>query len=360
MRGGDAKTEALFSYVSCERRVPLDHPLRPIRKIVDQGLAALSPEFERLYAKLGRPSIAPEKLLRALLLQAFYSVRSERQLMEQLDYNLLFRWFVGLSLDAVVWDVTVFTKNRDRVIAGDIAAQFMAAVLNQEGVKALLSDDHFSVDGTLIEAWASMKSFRPKDGSGEPPAPGRNGERDFHGEKRSNETHASTTDPDARLYRKGPGQPAKLAYLGHVLMENRHALVVDARLTLATGTAEREAGLEMVAARPGNHRITLGADKAYDVASFVADLREYNVTPHVAQNTTNRRSAIDGRTTRHPGYAVSGRVRKRIEEVFGWTKAAAGFRKTHHRGLARVGWMFTLTATAYNLVRLPKLAGAVA
>jgi transposase len=360
MRGGDVRSEALFSYVSCEARVPLDHPLRPIRKIVDEGLAALSAEFEKLYAKLGRPSIAPEKLLRALLLQAFYSVRSERQLMEQLDYNLLFRWFVGLALDAVVWDVTVFTKNRDRLIAGDIAAQFMAAVLNQERVKTLLSDDHFSVDGTLIEAWASMKSFRPKDGSGEPPAPGRNGERDFHGETRSNETHASATDPDARLYRKGPGQPAKLAYLGHVLMENRHALVVDTRLTLATGTAEREAGLEMVAARPGNHRITLGADKAYDVAGFVADLRAYKVTPHVAQNTTNRRSAIDRRTTRHPGYAVSGRVRKRIEEVFGWSKAAAGFRKTRHRGLARVGWMFTLTATAYNLVRLPKLVRAAA
>jgi IS5 family transposase len=233
-------------------------------------------------------------------------------------------------------------------------------VLNQERVKTLLSDDHFSVDGTLIEAWASMKSFRRKDGSGELPAPGRNGERDFHGEKRRNETHASTTDPDARLYRKGRGQPAKLAYLGHVLMENRHALVVDARLTLATGTAERAAGLEMIAARPGHHRITLGADKAYDVASFVADLREHNVTPHVAQNTANRRSAIDRRTTRHPGYAVSGRVRKRIEEVFGWAKGAAGFGKTHYRGLPRVGWMFTLTATAYNLIRLPKLVGAVA
>src|SRR5713226_8189272 len=320
MRGGDVGGEALFSYVSCEARVPLDHPLRPIQKIVDEALGALTGEFEKLYAKFGRPSIPPEKLLRALLLQAFYSVRSERQLMEQLGYNLLFRWFVGLSLDAVVWDVTVFTKNRERLIAGDIASKFMAAVLNQERVKALLSDDHFSVDGTLIEAWASMKSFRPKDGSGEPPAPGRNGERDFHGEKRSNETHASITDPNARLYRKGPGQPAKLAYLGHVLMENRHALVVDTRLTLATGTAEREAGLEMVAARPGNHRITLGADKAYDVAGFVADLRAYNVTPHVAQNTKNRRSAIDRRTTRHPGYAVSGRIRKRIEEVFGWTK----------------------------------------
>src|SRR5438105_7927767 len=360
MRGGDARTEALFSYVSCERRVPMDHPLRAIRKIVNEALTALSPQFEKLYAQSGRPSIPPEKLLRALLLQAFYSGRSERQLMEQLDYNLLFRWFVGLSLDAAVWDVTVFTKNRERLIVGDIAAQFMAAVLNQEGVKTLLSDDHFSVDCTLIEEWASMKSFRPKDGSGEPPAPGRNGERDFHGETRSNETHASTTDPDARLYRKGPGQPAKLAYLGHVLMENRHALVVDTRLTLAIGIAEREAGLEMVATRPGNHRITLGADKAYDVAGFVADLRQCNVTPHVAQNTTNRRSAIDARTTRHPGYAVSGRVRKRIEEVFGWSKAAAGFRKTRHCGLARVRWMFTLTVTAYNLVRLPKLIAVVA
>jgi transposase len=360
MRGWDGKSEALFSYVSCEARVPKDHPLRPIRRIVDEALAALSPEFEKLYAHLGRPSIPPERLLRALLLQAFYSVRSELQLIEQLHYNLLFRWFVGLSLDATVWDETVFTKNRERLIEGDIARRFMAAVLNQEPVKALLSDDHFSVDGTLIEAWASIKSFRPKDGSGEPPAPGRNGERDFHAEKRSNETHASTTDADARLYRKGRGQPAKLAYLGHVLMENRHALVVDTRLTLATGTAEREAALEMATARPGAHRITLGADKAYDVAEFVADLRASSVTPHVAQNTTNRRSAIDGRTTRHSGYAVSGRVRKRIEAVFGWTKTAGGLRKTRHRGLARVGWMFALTATAYNLVRLPKLVAAVA
>ena len=360
MRGGDRNTGALFSYVNCEERVAKDHPLRAIREIVNAALAALSPEFEKLYARLGRPSIAPEKLLRALLLQAFYSVRSERQLMEQLDYNLLFRWFVGLGMDAPIWDVTVFTKNRERLIEGDIATQFMAAVLDQQAVKALLSDDHFSVDGTLIEAWASMKSFRPKDGSGEPLAPGRNGERDFHGEKRSNETHASATDPAARLYRKGPGQPAKLAYLGHVLMENRHALVVDTRLSLATGTAEREAALEMVAERPGNHRITLGADKAYDVAEFVADLRVLNVTPHVAQNTTNRRSAIDRRTTHHSGFTVSGQVRKRIEEVFGWTKSAAGFRKTRHRGLARVGWMFALTATAYNLVRLGKLVGVVA
>jgi transposase len=252
--------------VSCEARVPKDHPLRPIRRIVDEALAALSGEFEKRYGRFGRPSIPPERLLRALLLQAVYSVRSEQPLMEQLDDNLRFRWFVGLSVDGEVWDVTVFTKNRERLIEGDIARKFMAAVLNQGSVKALLSDDHFSVDGTLIEAWASTKSFRPKDGSGEPPAPGRNGERDFHREKRSNQTPASTTDPDARLYRKGPGQPAKLAYLGHVLMENRHALVVDTRLSLATGTAEREAALEMAAARPGNHRITLAADKADDVA----------------------------------------------------------------------------------------------
>jgi transposase len=360
MRGWDARSDVLFSYVNCEARVPKDHPLRTILRIVDPALTVVSPEFEGLYAKFGRPSIPPERLLRAVLLQAFYSVRSEKQLMEQLQYNLLFRWFVGLSLDDEIWDETVFTKNRERLIEGDIAKKFMAAVLDQEAVKALLSDEHFSVDGTLIEAWASMKSFRPKDGSGEPPAPGRNGERDFHGEKRSNETHASTTDPDARLYRKGPGQPAKLAYLGHVLMENRHALVVDTRLTLATGTAEREAALEMVGDCPGSHRITLGADKAYDVAEFVADLRNLNVTPHVAQNTTNRRSAIDRRTTRHTGYTVSQRVRKRIEEGFGWTKTTAGFRKTRHRGLARVDWLFTLTATAFNLVRLSKLVGAAA
>src|SRR5437879_7479202 len=360
MRGDDGICGSLFSYIDLEKRVRADHPLRVIRQIANAALKSLSGEFQQLYSPIGRESIPPERLMRALLLQAFYSIRSERQLVERIDYDLLFRWFVGLGIEDAVWDATTFTKNRDRLLEGDMAAQFLAAVLSQDKVKGLLSSEHFSVDGTLLEAWASRKSFRPKDGSGEPPAPGRNGERDFHGEKRSNQTHASTTNPDARLYRKGPGQPAKLAYLGHVLMENRHALVVDARLTLATGTAEREAALEMVAARPGHHRITLGADKAYDVAGFVADLRQYNAPPHVAQNTTNRRSAIDGRTTRHPGYAVSGRVRKRIEEVFGWTKAAAGFRKTHHRGLARVGWMFTLTATAYTLVRLPKLAGAAA
>jgi transposase len=360
MRGEDASTASLFIYVSCEARVPEDHPLRPIRAIVDEALEVLSPAFAALYAKTGRPSIPPEKLLRALLLQAFYSVRSERQLMEQLDYNLLFRWFVGLAMDASIWDVTVFTKNRERLLEGDVAARFMSAVLQQPRVKALLSDEHFSVDGTLIEAWASMKSFRPKDGSGAPPGPGRNGERDFHGEKRRNETHTSTTDPEARLYRKGPGQPAKLAYLGHVLMENRNALVVDARLTPATGTAEREAALDMLSRRPGRRRLTVGADKAYDAAGFVAAARDCAVTPHVAQNTSGRRSAIDRRTTRHRGYDASQRLRKRIEEIFGWVKTTAGLRKTRHRGLARVGWMFTLATTAYNLVRLPKLLEATA
>jgi transposase len=350
----------MFSYLSPEGFVPANHPLRAIRPLVNAALDRLSPDFAKMYAPFGRQSIAPEKLLRALLLQAFFSVRSERQLMEQITYNIMFRWFVGLSMDAAVWDVTVFTKNRDRLLEGDIARRFLAAILVDPQVKPLLSDDHFSVDGTMIEAWASMKSFKPKDGSGEPPTPGRNGEVDFRGEKRSNETHASTTDPDARLYKKAAGQAAKLCHLGHVLMENRNGLVVAAALTKATGTAEREAAIEMVGALDGSHRITLGGDKAYDTADFVAEMRELGVTPHVAQNTKGRRSAIDGRTTRHPGYAVSQTKRKRIEEVFGWIKSSAGFRKTRHRGTGRVGWMFTLNAAAYNLVRLPKLLGASA
>jgi transposase len=355
MRGPDRRTEGLFSYVSCESRVPAEHPLRSILPIADAALAALSGEFEQLYALNGRPSIAPEKLLRALLLQAFYSVRSERQLMEQLDYNLLFRWFVGLGVDDPVWDVTVFTKNRDRLLAGAIAAKFLRAVLAQSNVKALLSDEHFSVDGTLLQAWASMKSFRPKDGSGEPPVPGRNGERDFHGERRTNETHRSVTDPEARLLRKGKGKEAKLAFLGHLLMENRHGLLLDGRVSEASGTAERDMAQAMVADMPGRHRITVGGDKNFDTAGFVAALTGLNATPHVAQNTTNRRSAIDRRTTRHPGYAVSQRLRKRIEEGFGWIKEIALQRRARHRGKARVGWQFTLAAAAYNLIRLPKL-----
>ena len=360
MRGADRQTAKLFSYLSPEALVPPDHPLRQIRPLANAALDRLSPEFDAIYAEAGRPSIPPEYLLRALLVQAFFSVRSERQLMEQLTYNMMLRWFVGLSMDAPVWDVTVFTKNRDRLLEGDIARKFLAEVLANPTIKPLLSDDHFSVDGTMIDAWASMKSFRPKDGSGEPPAPGRNGERDFHGRKLSNETHASTTDPDARLYKKAKGQPARLCHLGHVVMENRNGLVVAACVTPATGTAEREAACAMVEELGGDERITLGADKAYDTADFVAEMRRLRVTPHVAQNDTNRRSAIDGRTTRHPGYAVSLRKRKRIEEVFGWMKTVAGLRKTRHRGTARVGWMFTLTAAAYNLVRMPKLLGAAA
>jgi transposase len=360
MRGADRQTAAMFSYLSPETLVPENHPLRAIRPLVNAALERLSGDFDRIYSAFGRDSIAPEKLLRALLLQAFFSVRSERQLMEQLTYNMMFRWFVGLSMDAPVWDVTVFTKNRERLLRGNVARAFLAAILVDPKVEPLLSDEHFSVDGTLIEAWASMKSFKPKDGSGEPAAPGRNGECDFRGKPRCNETHASTTDPDARLYKKAAGQAATLCHMGHVLTENRNGLVVEAELTLATGTAEREAACAMVGELEDEHRITVGADKAYDSSDFVADMRRLGITPHVSQNTSGRRSAIDGRTTRHPGYALSQRKRKRIEEVFGWMKAAAASRKTRHRGTARVGWMFTLNAAAYNLVRLPKLLGAAA
>jgi transposase len=358
MRGADRQTAAMFSYVSPETLVPTNHPLRAIRPLVNAALERLSDDFDKLYSPFGRDSIAPEKLLRALLLQAFFSVRSERQLMEQITYNMMFRWFVGLSMDAPVWDVTVFTKNRERLLAGDVAQGFLAAILEDPQVQPLLSDEHFSVDGTLIKAWASMKSFQPKDGSGEPPAPGRNGDVDFKGKRRSNETHASTTDPEARLYKKAEGQASQLCYIGHVIIENRNGLVVASTLTQATGTAEREAACTMVDDLDLGHRITVGADKAYDSKDFVAEMRERGATPHVAQNTKGRRSAIDGRTTRHGGYAISQNKRKRIEEVFGWMKSAAGFRQTHHRGTARVGWMFTLNAAAYNLVRLCRLLGA--
>ena len=358
MRGGDDRTGELFSYVDLEARVRRNHPLRAIRLIVSEALSALERDFAALYSPIGRPSIPPEKLLRALLLQAFYSLRSERQLMERLEFDLLFRWFVGLGIEDRAWDHSVFSKNRDRLLAGEVAAKFLAAVLAEPGVRRLLSSEHFSVDGTLIEAWASLKSFRPKDGGdGAPPASGgRNAERNFRGEKRSNQTHASTTDPDARLYRKGPGMEAKLAFLGHALMENRHGLVLDARLTRVAGYAERYAALDMIAPlaeRP--HAVTLGADKGFDAAGFVSECRELNVTAHVAQNTSGRRSAIDGRTTRHPGYAVSQRIRKRIEEGFGWIKEVALQRRARHRGKAKVGWQFTLAAAAYNLIRLPRL-----
>jgi len=363
MRGEDQRSEGFFSYVRLETRIPADHPLRAIRELVDAALRELSGSFDRLYAREGRPSIAPERLLRALLLQAFYTVRSERQLMEQLDYNLLFRWFVGLSTDDAVWDATVFCKNRDRLLDGEIANKFFVAVLTLPQVRKLLSSEHFSVDGTLIEAWASMKSFVPREG-GDPPSRqgrggsgGRNAERGFHGEKRRNDTHSSTTDPDARLFRKGAGKEAKLCHMGHLMTENRNGLIVDARLTEANGTAERTTALDMIEdnAKPGS---TVGGDKNYDTADFVAGCRERGCTPHVSQNDTNRRSAIDRRTTRHPGYRISAIKRKQIEEPFGWMKTVGGLRKTRHRGRGLAEWFFVLTAAAYNLVRIPKILAA--
>ena len=359
MRGEDRDTGAMFSYVSPERRVPKDHPLRPIREMVDAALSELSARFETIYSRTGRPSIPPEKLLRALLLQIFYTIRSERLLMEQLDYNLLFRWFVGLEMDDAVWDATVFTKNRQRLLDGEIAAEFFNKVLSQARVKLLLSDEHFSVDGTLIEAWASQKSFRPKDGDGATGAGTncrRNAETDFHGHTRKNDTHQSTSDPQAKLYKKSRGAEAKLAYFGHVLMENRNGLVVNARLTEANGFAERDAALDMIADLPEGGRITLGTDKGFDEVGFIDALRASGVTPHVSHKTT---TALDGRTTRHRGYELSLRARKRIEEIFGWMKTIGVMRKTRHRGKRRVGWMFTLTAAAYNLIRMRNLALAV-
>ena len=355
MRGSDQRSGSLFSYVDLEDRVRGDHPLRTIREIANAALGALSGEFEAIYAAgVGRPSIPPERLLRALLLQAFYGVRSERQIMERLEYDLLFRWFVGLGVDDPAWDPTTFGKNRDRLLAGDVARKFLAAIVAHPKVKRLLSTEHFSVDGTLIEAWASTKSFRPKDGSGDPPEPGRNGERDFHGEAPSNATHQSTTDPEARLYRKGAGREARLCFMGHALMENRNGLVVDGCLTQATGHAERTAALHMIEPRAARApRGPQGAAKGYDAQDFVNELRTMNVAPHVAAKAKG--SAIDGRTTCRAGYKTSQIIRKRIEEVFGWTKSAAGLRKTRHRGLDRVGWQFTFTLAAYNLIRLPKL-----
>lgn len=360
MRGHDSQQAGMFSYLSPEERVPVTHPLRPIRHYVDTALSALSPQLAKLYAHTGRPSIAPEKLLRALLLQVLYSLRSERLLMEELQYNLLFRWFVGLDLDAPVWDVTVFTKNRDRLLAGEVASAFFEQVLAQAKAHRLLSDEHFTVDGTLIEAWAGQKSFKLKsEAAPVPPTddPG-NPSVDFRGERRTNATHASTTDPEARLYKKAAGQEAKLCFLGHVLMENRHGLVVNAMVTPATGTAEREAALALVDTRFPTQRITLGGDKNYDTAAFVDALRTRQVTPHVAQHTTNRASAIDGRTTRHPGYAVSQQKRKRVEEVFGWLKTVGLLRKVKLRGVQRVGWLFTFAAAVYNLVRMRNLVEA--
>ncbi len=361
MRGTDEQQEWMFSYISAEKRVPKDHPLRAIRTMVDVVLKDLSPRFEALYSKIGRPSIAPEKLLRTLLLQVLYSVRSERLLMEQLDYNLLYRWFVGMSMDDAIWDATVFSKNRDRLLEGNIARAFFERVLCHARAQHLLSDEHFTVDGTLIEAWAGQKSFKKKDASsGKSPDDPGNPTVDFKGEKRSNETHRSTTDPDARLYKKTKGTESKLAYLGHVMMENRNGLAVNARISRANGTAERQAAIDMLEEMPSESRVTVGADKAYDTKEFVRELRKRNVTPHVAQNTKNRKSAIDNRTIQHAGYAVSQRKRKRVEEIFGWMKTVAMLRKTRHRGIERVSWMFTFGVAVYNLVRMRNMMSAPA
>lgn len=358
MRGPDTQQSTMFSYVATEKRVPVSHPLRSVRTMVDTVLTALSSRFERMYSSVGRPSIAPEKLLRALLLQIFYSIRSERLLMEQLDYNLLFRWFVGLNVDEKVWDPTVYTKNRERLLQGEVAGEFFLQVLEQARQAGLVSDEHFSVDGTLIEAWASQKSFRRKDQDppATPPDDTGNPTVDFHGETRSNQTHESSTDADARLARKSGGHEAKLAYCGNVLIENRNGLVVDTELLQCTGTAERDAALLMVERIEGDERVTVAADKGYDTKDFVQEMRHMNATPHVAQNDKRPGgSAIDGRTTRHAGYKISQMKRKRVEEVFGWLKTVAMLRKTRHRGLFRVGWVFTFTAAAYNLVRMRNL-----
>lgn len=339
----------MFSYVSPESRIPSDHPLRATREMTNRALSQLDRKFRALYSQTGRPSVAPEQLLRALLIQVLYSIRSERMLMEQLEYNLLFRWFVGLEMDDPVWDVTVFTKNRDRLLRGDVAEAFFQAVLSEARSAGLLSDEHFTVDGTLIEAWASHKSFRPRDEEGgDGPQPS---ERDFHGERRRNDTHASTTDPEAKLFRKGQGKEAKLCFMGHVLTENRNGLVVACEVTQATGTAEREASIRMLKRVRRARRATLGGDKGYDTAAHVAELRKLSVTPHVAQNAKNRKSAIDHRTTTHPGYAISQIKRKRVEQVFGWGKVIGPTRKSKHRGVDRVDWMFRFTQAAYNLIR---------
>lgn len=369
MRGEDNKQEGMFSYVSPEKRVPADHPLRPVRGMVDTILQEMSPRFGRLYSAVGRPSIAPERLLRALLLQLFYSIRSERMLMEQLDYNLLFRWFVGMEMDEAVWNHAVFSKNRERLLNEEVAQEFFERVLGQ--AKPYLSDEHFTVDGTQLEAWASQKSFRAKsgDGDGTPrsgsTASGTPREADFHGERRGNETHQSTTDPQARLYKKSAGGEAKLSYLGHGLMENRHGLLVRTMVTQADGTAEREAAALMawqtVKKMPATRRVTLAGDKGYDTQGFVGTVREMGITPHVAQNDARRGgSAIDARTTRHAGYAVSQKKRKLVEQAFGWMKTIGLLRKVKLRGIDKISGWFTFVGAAYNLMRLRRLQSAAA
>lgn len=352
MRGDDPRHDAMFSYVTPEARVRADHPLRPIRRMTDAALQRLSARFDALYSTTGRPSIPPEKLLRALLLQILYSIRSERLLMEELDYNILYRWFVGLSLDDPIWDATTFTKNRDRLLSGDIADAFFAEVLAAIQAEGLLSDEHFTVDGTLLEAWASHKSFKPKGADGPPPDDPKNPTVNFHGQQRRNDTHQSTTDPEARLYKKAVGREAKLGYLAHLLTENRHGFIIDTAVTGATGTAERDAAIAMLGELPLTaRRVTVGGDKNFDMPAWVGAVRRMGITPHVAQHTVRRRSAIDGRTTRHPGYAVSQRRRKLVEQPFGWMKTVGLLRKLRHRGGRLVDWIVSFTAAAYNLVR---------
>lgn len=362
MRGDDLQQASMFSYLSPEERVPPDHPLRPLRMMVDAVLGELSPDFDQLYARTGRPSVPPEQLLRALLLQILYTIRSERLLMEQLAYNLLFRWFVGLNLDDPVWDATTFSKNRHRLISGQIAQRFFAQVLAQARARGLLSDEHFTVDSTLVEAYASLKRFRRKDRRDDPPAddPG-NPTVNFRGERRRNATHEVPHEPEARLARRGPGREAKLAYQGHLLMENRHGLAVAAEVSEVTGRAERDVGLALARrVATGRRRITLGADKAYDSREFVTRVRRLRITPHVAQHATHRASAIDGRTTRHPGYALSQRARKRVEEIFGWLKTVGPLRKLRYRGLLKARWLFIFATAIYNLIRIRNLSEATA
>ena len=357
MRGADGIQESLFTVAKLDDFVPADHPLRSIRILVNEALVRLNSVFNMIYAERGRDSIAPEKLMRALLVQVFYSIRSERQLMEQLDYNLLFRWFVGLNMDDPVWDHSTFSKNRDRLIEVDIARRLMLAVVEQARGAGLVSEDHFSVDGTLIEAWASQKSFRPK--GEEPPADGgRNPEVDFHGERRINDTHESHTDPESRLYRKAKGKEAKLSYAGHLLMENRNGFVVDGKASLATGTAETDAALAMVNAVAGDYPITVAGDKGYDSAGFVSGLQAAKAVPHIARNTTNRESAVSEAVAATEGYAMSQKFRKRIEEGFGWGKVIGPLRKVKVRGLEKVDWLFKLTMAGYNMIRLRNLMAA--
>ena len=359
MLGDDTKTEAMFYYISPESMVPQDHPLRSIRKMVDQALAELSPEFDKMYSRIGRPSVPPEKLLKGLLLQTLFSIRSVRQLMDQVGYNVLYKWFLGLAMDDKVWDHSTFSQNQDRLIDTDIARKFIERIQAQAEKADLISKEHFSVDGTLIEAWASIKNFRQKSEPTPPPKETRNDDVDFRGTKLKNETHESKTDPDCRIYKKSSGSAAKLCYMGHLLMENRNGLIVVPTVTHATGTAEREAAEAMVTEVAGSRRITLGGDKNYDTQDFVFTLRNLKVTPHVAANTERKGgSAIDSRTTRHTGYAVSRQFRKRIEEAFGWMKTVGNIRKIKYRGVPKVSWHFIFTAAAYNLVRMRNLGVA--